>query len=462
LAAELVPPPDENYHDAHFYWRLELHPESAANQFTNTTVGNSTLSMTSNAYAGSIVRITRGKGAGQERAIQANSPTAVAVTPPWTVIPDSTSHFVIAEAGWKLGASSPTSPVEFPIPNRGGATLQVTGRSANANGQESAPELSPLTRWQIGGGSGSGGLDSGLPPEPTFALGDAREGSVSLGAVAFATLENTRTITGGTLTLYAWNELQSPSPQLLAADLDNISTVITLTAARSGEDAAVGDLIQIEGEILRLTNISSDGLTYTVERGAYESAPEGYPAGSPVYYLERSVFVVPFVRDFFGSPASGQYTHPIYWPDVRVSAADFTVTNVYGLSPRIERNFTSTSVLGLRTLSGGQLTLQVDGPLAIGSSVTPILLVERRQAIREIYAVVADAPMGDLIRARVNRNGVPYAQVEIISGMTQSARMSGFGLPPLQPEDRLTVDILHVPSSDVGTPGRDLTVILSR
>jgi hypothetical protein len=248
----------------------------------------------------------------------------------------------------------------------------------------------------------------------------------------------------------------------LAAGVDETASVITLTAPRFAEDTAPGDLIQIEGEILRVTEISPDGLTYTVERGSHESTAEGYSAGTPVYYLDRRVFVVPFVRDFFGSPASGQYAHPIYWPDVRISAADFTVTNVYGVSPKVERNFTSTTVLGLRTLSGGQLTLQVEGPLAIGSSLTPILLVERRQAIREVYAVVADAPSGDLIRVRVKRNGVAYAQVEIISGMTQSDAVSGFGRPPLEPEDRLTVDVVHVPSSDVGTPGRDLTVILSR
>ena len=177
---------------------------------------------------------------------------------------------------------------------------------------------------------------------------------------------------------------------------------------------------------------------------------------------ERRVVVVPFVRDFFGSPASGQYAHPIYWPDVRVAAADFNVTNIYGASPTVEGNLTVTNVLGLRTLSGGQLTLQVDGPLAIGSSLTPILLAERRQAIGEVYAVVADAPTGGNIIVRVMRNGTAYAEVTITAGMTQSNAVSGFGLVPLESGERLTVDIINVPSSAAGTPGRDLTVILSR
>ena len=463
LPVELVPPPDDNYHDADFYWRLELHPEISADQFTSTTIGNSTLSMIANAFTGAIARITRGKGAGQERLIQANSPTAVAVTPSWSVMPDSSSRYVIAEAGWKLGAASPTSPVEFPIPNRGGATLQITGRSANANGQESSPELSPLTRWQIGGGSGPGGaLDAGLPPAPAFGLGNAGDGSLELAGVGFASLANTRTISGGTLRLFAWNELQDPSLQLLAATINASATVVTLTAPRAGANAAIGDLVQIEAEILLITAISGNGLSYTVERASYNSSAEGYAAGTPLYYLERRVVVVPFVRDFFGSPASGQYAHQIYWPDVRVAAADFNVTNIYGASPTVEGNLTVTTVLGLRTLSGGQLTLQVDGPLAIGSSLTPILLAERRQAIGEVYAVVADAPTGGNIVARVMRNGNAFAEVTINAGMTQSNAVSGFGLPPLEPGGRLTVDIVNVPSSAAGTPGRDLTVILSR
>jgi len=460
LVPELVPPPDENYQEARFYWRLELYPEVIANQFTATTIGNSALALTPNAFNGAVVRIMRGRGAGQERLVQANSPTGVAVTPAWIVIPDATSYFVIAEAGWKLGTTSATSPVAFPIPNRGGVTLQIAGRSANANGHESAPELSPITRWQIGGGSGGGSLDTGVPPEPVYGLGRTQDGSLELSGVGFATLTNTRTISGGTLTLYAWNELLSPSLQLLAAEVSAVATSIAVTTPRAG--AEVENLLQIGAELLKITAISPDRLTYTVERASHESSAAVHELGVPVYYLDRNIFVVVFVRDFFGSPASSRYSQPIYWPDMRVAAADFTVTNSFGTSPTTERNFTDTTDLGLRTLSGGQLTLQVDGPLAIGSSITPILVVERQQAIGEIFAVVADAPTGGTIVARVMRNGLPYAQVTIIAGRTQSNAVSGFGLPPLQASERLTVDIVNVPSSAAGTPGRDLTVVLSR
>lgn len=303
---------------------------------------------------------------------------------------------------------------------------------------------------------------------PTFGLGRAQDGSLELAAIGFTTLTNTRTISGGTLTLYAWNELRSPSAQLLATAIGASDTAIALTAPRPVggpvAEAVIGDLVQIGAELLRITALSSDGLTYAVARGSHESTAAGYGPGTPVYYLDRNLFIVPFVRDFFGSPASGRYSQPIYWPDVRVAAAEFSVTNVFGASPVSERNLISTTALGLRTLSGGQLTLQFDGPLVIGSSVTPILLVERRQAIGEIYAVVADAPtgIGGSVVTRVMRNGVAFAEVTILMGMTESNTVSGFGLPPLEPNERLTIDIVNVPSSAIGTPGRDLTVILSR
>ena len=66
---QLVGPPDANYDHANFYWRRELQPEAGATVFTGTTVGNSTLGMAANEFAGKSVRITRGTGATQERAV---------------------------------------------------------------------------------------------------------------------------------------------------------------------------------------------------------------------------------------------------------------------------------------------------------------------------------------------------------------------------------------------------------
>src|SRR4029077_7074976 len=109
LVKQLAGPPDPNFDHANFYWRLELQPEYAASLHSATSVGNGTLTMVVNAYRGAVVRITRGRGVGQERAVQSNTATTLTLTSPWDTQPDSTSFFTVAESGWHFGATGGTS-----------------------------------------------------------------------------------------------------------------------------------------------------------------------------------------------------------------------------------------------------------------------------------------------------------------------------------------------------------------
>src|ERR1019366_9684912 len=130
-----------------------------------------------------IARITRGQGAGEERAITAYTATELTISPGWTVIPDASSFFVVAETGWQFGALTTSSPVQFAVPNRSGEVVHLTGRAANVNNAECAPGISTVTRWQIGGG-GTG--DSDAPPMPFFGLGSGQGGgTVELSGVSF-------------------------------------------------------------------------------------------------------------------------------------------------------------------------------------------------------------------------------------------------------------------------------------
>ena len=131
--------------------------------------------MTVTEFAGKAVRITRGTGAAQERAVTANDATTLTVAPAWTVIPDTTSFFVVADSAWNFGAVGATSPVQMQVPNWGGQTVEISGRSANALDQESQYELNPLTRWQIGASGAVG--DTGFPPLPSFASEFSRAGN---------------------------------------------------------------------------------------------------------------------------------------------------------------------------------------------------------------------------------------------------------------------------------------------
>jgi hypothetical protein len=181
---------------------------------------------------------------------------------------------------------------------------------------------------------------------------------------------------------------------------------------------------------------------------------------TPVYHLGRKVFVVPFPRDFFGSPASGSFSYPILLPDVRAAAAEFFVTNSRGNSPTKRKNWTATEDGGLRTLSGGQIAFQIEGPLAVETGATPPLIVQDSHSIRDVFAVLGEAPTGTPVELRVLQNEATYCDLTIQPGSTVSNVVTGFGLPPLASDARLTLDILSVGQGAENTPGRDLTVTI--
>lgn len=452
LAKQLVAPPDPNFDHANFYWRMEMQPEFSGTIHSATTVGNGTLAMAVNRYRGMIARITRGKGAGQERAVTANSATTLTVAPAWDVEPDATSHFVVAENGWRFGALGTTSPVQFTVPNRAGETVQISGRAANVNDVESAAEISTLTRCQIGG---SGGADDDVPPRPYFGLAAVpKGGGVVLSGVSFEDLENTHTITSGTLTLHYWNELLGTPSLALAGAISNTDTVLDLNAAGT---AAVGDLIQIGIEVLRVEEVLLSGTRYGVTRNIDDSGAVAHAAGATVYTLAVKTAIAPFPPEFFGSPYSGSWTHTIPLPDARVAAAELFVTNDRGNSESRGIYLTHNDNLGLRTLSGGQYSIQVSGYLAVDELAAPPLIVEAPHAVRDVYAVlgrVADSP----VQVRLNVNGATYCTLTFpAAGVNVSDAADGNALPPLQTGSKVTLSVLSVGAT---YPGADLTVLI--
>ena len=456
MAAAAQGPPDANYDHARFYWRLEKIPETAATIYAANTIGSSALQMIANEHVGAVVRITGGAGAGQERAVIGNDAQTLTVSPDWSVTPDATSLFAVAEGGWRFGAAGKTSPVEFEIPNRQGATVQVTGRAVNPHGREAAPELSPVTRWTIGGGPG-GALDLDVPPAPVFGLSLNGQGTVALVGLGFSDFTNTRSIEAGTLTIHYWNELSSPTAYSLGAALAATDTIVELNTPGP---ASVGTLLQIGSEVLVVDNVLDGGLRYEVTRGSHGTTAAAQAAGTPVYHLDRNVFVIPFVKDFFGSPASGSFSYPIFLPDVRIAAAELFMTNSRGNSESTRNAFTANTDEGLRTLSGGQLSIQVEGPLAVESNAAPPLVIEEAHAVRDVFAVVQEAPTEAPVDLELLQDGVTYCTLTIPAGQRTSNVVDGFGLPPLQEKSELTLRIVSVGQTSTATPGRDLTVII--
>jgi hypothetical protein len=300
-------------------------------------------------------------------------------------------------------------------------------------------------------------VDTDVPPQPVFGLNLVGQGTVDLVGISFSSLTNTHTILAGTLTLFFWNELSSPSTFTLASDAASTDGTITLNTAGP---ASAGVLIQIDGEILEVTGTASAGLQYNVVRGSHGSTAAAHLAGTAIYHLQTNVSIMPFVPDFFGSPASGSYSTSIFLPDVRIGAAEFFVTNVRGNSPVAPAAFGATVDQGLRTLSGGQLSIQVDGYLAIQPDAAPPLVIEDSLAARDITAVVSEAPSGGPIEMQLLQSGTVYCTLTIADGTLISDPVDGFGLPPLTANSQLTLNINSVPGATGTLPGRSLTVTI--
>jgi hypothetical protein len=257
----------------------------------------------------------------------------------------------------------------------------------------------------------------------------------------------------GTLTMYYWDELAGANPFALSAAMAATDTVLNLTPAGT---AQAGTYVQVEAEVMQVTAVVNGGLQYQVNRAMDGTTAASHPAQIAVYQLLSKVAIVPFPPDFFGSPLSGNWTFPMPLANTRIASAELYVTNTIGNSPMGAINVTQSQDYGLRTLSGGQYSFQVQGFLAVDSDPAPNVIVEAPHAVQDIYAVVKHAPVGGPITITLSQNGSPYCTLTIPAGGTVSPSVDGFGMP-LASQAQLSMAITAVGPT---TPGADLTVIL--
>ena len=274
-----------------------------------------------------------------------------------------------------------------------------------------------------------------------------------MSGVGFSDPTNTHSVTAGTLTLYYWDELAGNTQFSLAAAMAASNTTLTLQAAGT---ATAGSYVQVESEVIQVTAVQNGGLTYQVTRGMHGTTSAGHAAQTPVYHLLSKVTIVPFALEFFGSPLSGMWGYPILLPNARVASAELFVTNSRGNSPTGSVNLTQSVDYGLRTLSGGQFSIQVQGYLAVDSNPAPNVVVEAAHSVQDVYAVVKQAPVGAALKMTLSQNGAPYCTLTIPEGATSSQTFNGFGMP-LTAQAQLSLAITQVGQTN---PGSDLTVII--
>ncbi len=124
------------------------------------------------------------------------------------------------------------------------------------------------------------------------------------------------------------------------------------------------------------------------------------------------------------------------------------------------QSYANTTDQGLRTLSGGQLSIQVEGPLAIQTNAAPFLIMDTAHSVRDVSAVVQIGPVNAPIILQVTQNGQSYCQLTIPAGTAISNTVDGFALGPLALNAQIGLDILSVVQDASVPPGSDLTVTI--
>jgi hypothetical protein len=461
-----ISPPDASFDHANFYYRYEYAGPYQVTASSATTITCADMGATAGAYAGYLVRIVSGTGQGQELSISSNDQTTLTISPQWSTIPDLTSVFTVVEASWIFAAVSNTSPIQFEIPYSRGEVIEISGRSANVNNQEASSALCPITRWALGDGN----PDVGLAGAPNFVISAIGAGNLALTQVGFGDTSNTSSVTSGTLQLFHWNELNTPSPYRLAADVDAGATTIVLNQIASSLPY-VGQAIQIGSgsgsEIVTFSAANVAENSYIVNRSELGSTATAHSAGDTVLPLDNSIIIVPFAPGFFENASSSNYIHTVALPDVRIIATEFFVNNAFGKGQAVQQSyaFVPPESSLLRTLSGGQFSLQVNGYLATQQNAAPLLLVQATHAIRDMRATVNQAASGYDIVVSVLQNGVLYGStLTIPSGDSSSSIVEGVNFAPLLEDALLTIDIalnsVTATSATGVSPGRDLTITI--
>jgi hypothetical protein len=103
-----------------------------ATAFSSTTVGDSGESYTPGSFAGLIVELTGGTGAGQTRTIVSNDTTTFTVTPAWTVTPDTSTDYAVSPSRL-YGSTNSVTAVAPDLPTNINRTRKVYVGTSNGS-----------------------------------------------------------------------------------------------------------------------------------------------------------------------------------------------------------------------------------------------------------------------------------------------------------------------------------------
>jgi hypothetical protein len=454
LSASTAPAPDPAYHEGRFLWRTEILGETAIDAVIGKRIQASAIQAVEGSLEGRVLRITRGRGAGQENRVIANTDGSIEVAEAWQLEPDAGSAFCVSEASWRHAGSGRHGLASLSVANRPGATIQLIGVSANAAGEESDYRLAPFTRIRLVGDTADQ-KDSDVPGEPVFALSAGPQGHLQLSNLGLGSLENSRTIHSGTLRVHFVDELQ-PEAWALQSGIEEDGRELRLPASANLQ---VGDLVLVDEELLQIVEWTAPG-TFEVSRGRVDSDVTGHAAGSECYRLSRANLSAPLAGGFFGSPAAANYQARWPFANRRLVAAEFYLSNAIGDGTPARVSYAGLSGGGIRFPEGGSYAVQYSGVLSMKTSVAPALRIGQARTVHLIQASLGEAPLGGrvLVRARANENVL--GTLEVGPGERTAVLEAAEAATVLPEGAELHVDILEVPGEPGTWPGRDLSLVV--
>lgn len=449
--------PDDRFISLRSYWRKELLGSTASSMWSNMSIGNTQLTMRPAEWVGKRVVILGGKGIGQERIIQQNTVTSIEVDKAWDVMPGVDSQFCVVDSSWRLGESAEGTELKEYLPAWGGDTFQLSLRSVGSDGLEMDAIEAPMIRWRLGVGL-SNGSEDGPPPKPFFGLSLLEGGTLRFGDIAFEDPRNVQGVSAALLQLYFWDELLAPTGVHLVNSCEELTTLFTFSGLSSTLE--VDSFVQVGSEIVAIVSSTEGSMDYTVKRACFGSAASSHSALSPCFVLNVNSTPLTFVPGFLNSSAGSSFSYPIRLPNVRVACASLTLYSRLGKSPISDIHFMALSDGGLRTLSGGQIVLSSQGYLSIEAAAGSTITLDRDTVVRDLFAVVEEAPDGGDVAVKVRVDGSDYAELSILSGQLSSSAINRFNFAPIRSGSRLNFDILSIPPSAAGSPGRDLSIMV--
>src|SRR5204862_154424 len=117
----------------------------------------------------------------------------------------------------------------------------------------------------------------------------------------------------------------------------------------SEEAWQIGGIAQSSPAVFRVPNrpfrtiqISGRAANVHVTRGWLASTAAAHDLATRVFVITNRAFVLPFVKNFFGPPASGSYNSTNDLTNTRIAAVELYVMNSFGNSPVSTSCFTNT------------------------------------------------------------------------------------------------------------------------